>query len=168
MSRPSPAGSPELLVFLRHGAFEVGPSDPPLSTGGWEMAARAAAWVAALDWAPTKLWHTPTQRTTETAMAIVRRMPHLQCGVLPDSPANVEEWADLLRKLRGPRRFGDPTLPRAPMPPTILVGHHPTLGLLLDLWGPSPIPVDRFAFAAGLFLVADGGRWQIVDVHPGG
>ena len=50
----------------------------------------------------------------------------------------------------------------------LMVGHHPTQHLLLDAYGPPPVPVPRHHFATALLLVsAPQLSWVFVDVWPG-
>ena len=131
------------VVFARHGEQQRGELDPALTSAGHRMAQETGEWLAGHGVLPDHCLVTPTTRTRETAKILLQHLPHVRRQEVPSLPESLSEWRALVDAW-GPR-IGDHGV-------LLLVGHHPSLGLLLDAFGPPPEPVPRGNFAACLVL----------------
>lgn len=147
------------VVFTRHGAPMSLGSDPSLSDAGVEMVADLSTWLVDNGIVADHCLLTGTRRTRETADELLRPMPHVRKQVVPSLPETPEAWEQLVRYWE-PRIGSHGVL--------FLVGHHPTVELLLSLHGPPAAPVQRGAYA--VCLVLDRiftGSWVITGAWPG-
>jgi phosphohistidine phosphatase SixA len=151
------------IVFVRHGERRKGESDPALTSAGRRMARETALWLRDHGVSPAHVVSTPTTRTRETADELSLVFADAARHDRPESPEHRDDWDRLLD-----------VLARAPgLDRTVcLVGHHPTVDLLLREYGPAPVAVPRHHFASALVLDpraagrrADG--WSIRFAWPG-
>ncbi len=152
------------LVFVRHGAPRKGESDPGLTSAGRRMAFETGRWLRdevllPLSLEPLFIRHTPTQRTRETAEELALSFDGVRLSEGSVSPELIEDWQSLVDRLG----VGVPRGRAA-----VLVGHHPTVGLLLDHYGPPPVNVPRRNLAVAMVLSRlDGTGWRIHAAWPG-
>jgi phosphohistidine phosphatase SixA len=146
------------IVFIRHGERRRGESDPALTSAGRRMARETAEWLEAQGVRPAHVLNTPTQRTRETAEELCLVFPNATSSERPESPEVGVDWEQLVDVLEA-----DPGAEA----PIVLVGHHPTVDLLLRAFGPAPAAVPRQNFASALVLDRTGGGWKIAAAWPG-
>lgn len=147
------------VVFVRHGERRAAELDPPLTSAGHKMVAETARWLAAHQIVPDLCLLTATTRTRQTAAGLLDHHGAVRRFEVPSLPETLGEWRDLVQSWQP--RLGDHGV-------LLLVGHHPTLGLLLEAFGPPPEAVPPGNVAAG--LVVDRlftGRWAISAAWPG-
>jgi phosphohistidine phosphatase SixA len=151
------------IIFVRHGERRRGERDPELTSAGRRMARETGQWIQ--DWARdagatvSKLVHTPTARTRQTADEIMLVLGPVPVTVHPAEPYDVTAWQRLTGSLQGPTDTGETML---------LVGHHPTVDFLLRAYGPAPVTVPLHHLASALVLESpDGGAWTIAAAWPG-
>ena len=141
-----------MLIILRHAEPRRGESDPELTSAGHRMAREAGGWVAGLlpEGATTRVFHTPTHRTRQTAEALLEWLgDRARLSTIDDLPESFPDLDMLADRLCGAR----PGLPVPALPPTVLVGHHTTLvALARELPAGGPRPNAR-NYTAGLALV---------------
>ena len=144
------------LAFTRHGERRRGESDPALTSAGHRMAREAALWLQGQGFSPARIVATPTLRTEQTADEWALVFPDAARVVRDEAPDTPAAWAALWRALSA-----DPQ-------PTALVGHHPTLDLLLRSFGPPPVPVSVRHFCSTLRLEgAAPDQLRIAAAWPG-
>ena len=146
------------IVFIRHGERRRGESDPALTSAGRRMARETALWLASLGVQPAHVLCTPTQRTRETADELCLVFPDAARAERPESPEVAVDWDQLVETLAVAPGLADPL---------VLVGHHPTVDLLLRAHGPAPVPVPRPNFASALVLDRTATGWTIAAAWPG-
>lgn len=150
------------IVFVRHGERRKGESDPALTSAGRRMARETALWLEDRGAAPARIVTTPTTRTRETAEELALVFSRAAVLERPESPEHRDDWDRLLDLLAR-----EPGLDRT----LCLVGHHPTVDLLLREFGPAPVPVPRHHFASALILgpvtPRRAGPWTIHSAWPG-
>jgi phosphohistidine phosphatase SixA len=146
------------IVFIRHGERRRGESDPALTSAGRRMARETALWLQDQGVRPAWLISTPTTRTRETAEELALVFPDAARAERPESPEVSVDWEQLTEQLAD-----DPGLDA----PVVLVGHHPTVELLLDLVGPPPVPVPIRNFCSALVLDRAATGWTIAAAWPG-
>lgn len=147
------------LAFLRHGQPRRGETDPSLTSAGRRMAFETGGWLLTHGLRPSAIVHTATARTTQTAEEVGHHWPETARTLGEVSPELPGDWERLTDELI--THWGD-------MATLVLVGHHPTVGLLLDLYGPPPVPVPRRNLA--IALVLDGNPsagWRLTLAWPG-
>jgi phosphohistidine phosphatase SixA len=146
------------IVFVRHGERQAGESDPELTSFGFRMVEEVAAWMLALEFSPQLALTTPTRRTHQTVSTILAHFPDTLLEEIPESPELETDWEVCTEKLSKRNKPPDSVL---------MVGHHPTLEMLLQNYGPPPMVVSRHHFAVGLLLQQSESRWSIVRAWPG-
>lgn len=145
-------------VFIRHGERRKGESDPSLTSQGRRMAREAALWLEAQGVVPVAIVSTPTARTRETAEELALVFPDAVHTERSESPEVPVDW-DLLTE-----QLVATTLPDGPL---VLVGHHPTVDLLLRSYGPPPVPVPVHHYCSVLVLDHSRTGWSISAAWPG-
>ena len=144
------------IAFIRHGEPRRSESDPGLTSAGRRMAMEAGQWLASQGLTPTSIQCTPTQRTRDTAEELSLVFSGLEVRERDGEPHDLSDWRRLVAPLRR-----TPGL-------HVLVGHHPTLALLLRAFGPPPEPVPVHHYAAALLLLpAEEPAWRIHAAWPG-
>lgn len=146
------------IVFIRHGERRKGESDPALTSAGRRMARETAQWLEGQGVRPAHVVSTPTQRTRETADELCLMFPEASQTERPESPEVAPDWEQLADVLA--------TDPGAAAP-IALVGHHPTVDLLLRSFGPAPSAMPRQNFASALVLDRTPAGWTIAAAWPG-
>ena len=147
------------LVFVRHGAPRRGETDPGLTSAGRRMAFETGGWLATQQLAPQLIWHTPTRRTQQTAEELALSFQGVALSAGAVSPEVDRDWERLEERLNTELMEGSVG---------VLVGHHPTVELLLGRFGPPPVPVPLRNLAVALVLVrVPGGTWSIQAAWPG-
>ncbi|MCK6502571.1 histidine phosphatase family protein [Myxococcota bacterium] len=147
------------VVFVRHGQQRAGELDGGLTSAGHRMVGETAQWLAAHQVVPDLCLHTPTTRTRQTADGLLEGHAGVRRMEVSSQPETLAEWLDLVRAWQP--RLGDHGV-------LLLVGHHPTLGLLLHAFGPPPEPVPTGNLAAALVLDrVFTGSWVISAAWPG-
>lgn len=126
------------LALLRHATAEA----PDADDFGRRLTRRGVRELDALldvlvasGWAPGVILHSPTQRTTETALAVHRRFATVP---IEPCPPLLDGGLDAIFRAVAPR------------PDPLLVGHEPTLGrVCARLLGapPQATPLERAGFA---------------------
>jgi len=123
------------------------------------MAFETGDWLLASGLRPSAIVHTATARTSQTAEELGHHWtdtPRIQGDVSPELP---RDWERLTEELGV--RWGDTAT-------LVLVGHHPTVGLILDLHGPPPVPVPRRNLAVALVLEGTpSAGWRLSLAWPG-
>ena len=146
------------IVFVRHGEKRRGESDPELTSWGRRMSTETARWIQRQGLTPTLLWHTPTARTRQTAeeIRLVFSAPaaHQEAGL----PELIEDWERLVETLEA-QQSADAVV--------VLVGHHPTMDMLVRELGPPPVAVPRGNFASAVVLQPGASGWQCTASWPG-
>ena len=145
-------------VFIRHGEPRKGESDPSLTSPGRRMAREAALWLEGQGVVPVAIVNTPTARTRETAEELALVFPDAVGAERPESPEVPVDW-DLLAD-----QLAATALPEGPL---VLVGHHPTVDLLLRSYGPPPVPVPVRHYCSVLVLDNSRTGWSISAAWPG-
>ncbi|MBO87472.1 MAG: hypothetical protein CL927_19155 [Deltaproteobacteria bacterium] len=158
-----------MLVILRHAEPRRTENDPELTSFGHRTALEAGAWVAEQVplTASVRVLHTPTNRTRQTAAAVVQclgnRAQATKIVSLPETVADLDTFAD--RLMARNRECPSPRLP-----PVVLVGHHTTLvGLAREL-GLEPSALEPNNHTAGIALERDAataGGWRIFALRTG-
>ena len=144
------------IAFIRHGERRRNESDPALTSAGRRMASEAARWLQRQGFVPTTVVSTPTRRTRQTAEELCLVFPAAQLIEHPAEPEGEAAWEALLSEL---------PLDRGPL---VLVGHHPTVEMLLHAFGPPPVAIPPHHFASALLLEpAPGPGWRIRAAWPG-
>jgi phosphohistidine phosphatase SixA len=146
------------IVFIRHGERRKGEHDPALTSAGRRMARETAEWLEAQGVCPAHVLNTPTQRTRETAEEICLVFQAAARAERPESPEVDLDWEQLIEALES-----DP----GAAAPIALVGHHPTVDLLLRRFGPAPATIPRQNFASALVLDSTATGWTIAEAWPG-
>lgn len=155
---PASVRGPMRIIFIRHGERRKGETDPALTSAGHRMAREAALWMRDQGIQPTRILHTPTRRTRQTADEIGLVFPAAERSERPESPEVEVDWNQLVAALEG--QAGAEA-------PLALVGHHPTIDLLLRAFGPAPTPVPRQNFASVLVVDRTARGWTIAAAWPG-
>ena len=147
------------IVFVRHGERRKGEADPELTSFGFRMVEETGAWLRELDFSPDLTQHTPTLRTEQTADTLLHHLTTGARETMEEAPELEADWM----------RWTEALQSRSPAPESVLlVGHHPTLEMLLQSYGPAPAAVSRHHFAVGLLLEpTDQGSWTITQAWPG-
>lgn len=146
------------VVFVRHGERRRNESDPELTSAGRRMVAETGGWLAGRGFAPTLILTTPTVRTRQTVEELALILPAAPVELVPELPETAAAWEPFVNPLRA--RLGEGA-------GLLLVGHHPTLHLLADRFGPLPAPLPRHHFAAALVLEPLPSGWACTAVWPG-
>lgn len=147
------------VVFVRHGQQRAGELDGALTSAGHEMVAEAARWLAAHQILPDLCLHTATTRTRQTAAGLLEGIGGVRSLEVPSLPESLSEWRSLIQDWQA--RLGDHGV-------LLLVGHHPSLDMLLQAFGPAPEPVHPGNLAATLVLDRlFTGAWAISAAWPG-
>lgn len=147
------------VIFVRHGEKRANERDPELTIAGREMVSETGAWLAARGLAPGLFVLTPTRRTRQTLAELLVHLPAAPALERPELPETPEDWEVFTSRL---------ARALAPGGTVLMVGHHPTQHLLLDAFGPPPVPVPRHHFATALVLeLAPPRSWSFIDVWPG-
>ena len=147
------------VLFVRHGERRKGEADPELTSFGFRMVEETATWLHTFGLMPDLVQHTPTRRTEQTTDTLIARLPTTARETIPEAPELTLEWEQWIAELQS-----------RPSPPdtVLLVGHHPTLEMLLQSYGPAPAAVSRHHFAVGLLLESgDNESWTITHAWPG-
>ena len=145
-------------VFIRHGERRKGESDPALTSAGRRMAREAALWLADQRITPGSIVTTPTTRTRETAEELALVFPDARRLERPESPEVPLDWDQLTDSLSATLDMSHPV---------VLVGHHPTVELLLRSYGPAPEPVTLQHYCSVLVLDHADSDWSISAAWPG-
>jgi len=146
------------VAFVRHGERRRAEMDPELTSYGFRMVEETAQWLQSIDFRPDLVLCTPTVRTEQTADTILTHYPSSCRERIANAPELQEDWGRWIEELSQ----------RNPRPESVLlVGHHPTLEMLLKCYGPTPVVVSRHHFAVGLLLVPGSKGWNISQAWPG-
>ena len=146
------------IVFVRHGERRKGESDPELTSWGRRMSTETGHWLQDQGLQPDLVWVTPTMRTRQTAeeirLVFSAPIPTREAGL----PELMEDWDALEDALSA-------ALPEGGV--ALLVGHHPTMDMIKQEFGPLPVNVPRGNFAAAAVLESADGRWTCTAAWPG-
>ena len=147
------------IIFVRHGEKRKGETDPELTSFGFRMVEETASWLRELCLSPSLVQYTPTRRTAQTTETLLAHLSPEVVETIPDAPELQPDWERWVEALEN-----QPD----PCDCVLLVGHHPTLEMLLQGYGPAPVAVSRHHFAVGLLLErGEGGSWTITQAWPG-
>ncbi len=123
------------------------------------MAAESANWIFQQGGRPDLILTTDTARTRQTADEVCAVFPQAPCRTRLDVPELEPDWDRLMEDL-------EIEIGRAGT--AILVGHQPTLWMLLSSHGPAPVPIPRASYATVLTLqISRPGPTRITAAWPG-
>jgi phosphohistidine phosphatase SixA len=146
------------IAFVRHGERRKSEVDPELTSYGIRMVEETAQWLDSIGFRPDLSLCTTTVRTEQTADTILSRIPSPSRERIANAPELQDDWERWIEELSQ----------RDPCPDSVLlVGHHPTLEMLLRCYGPTPVVVSRHHFAVGLLLAPGSNGWSITQAWPG-
>lgn len=138
------------LALLRHATAEPGLGadfDRRLTRGGERELDALLDVLVASGWAPGLILHSPTVRTTETALAVHARFPTVP---LEPTVALLEGYVEpIFRAVAG-------------RPDPLLVGHEPTMGRLCARLVGAPLMTMPFERAGFALLEVD----RLPSTHP--
>jgi phosphohistidine phosphatase SixA len=123
------------------------------------MVEETATWLHTIGLLPDLVQHTSTRRTEQTADTLIARLPQTSREIIREAPELKRDWEQWSKELQD-----------RPSPPetVLLVGHHPTVEMILQTYGPAPTAVSRHHFAVGLLLESgENGTWTITHAWPG-
>ena len=122
------------------------------------MSTETGNWIKAQGLTPSLIWMTPTMRTRQTAEEILlvfsAPIPIQEAGV----PELLEDWEPLVTSLEA-------EVPKEGV--VLLVGHHPTMDMIKQEFGPLPVNVPRGNFAAAVVMEAGLSGWRCTTAWPG-
>jgi phosphohistidine phosphatase SixA len=135
------------LFFLRHGAKRKNEIDPNLTSRGKKMAFSAGQWVKTLLQSKPVVITTPTVRTEQSAKEI--------CLVLQEELTILKQtipsdWNSFERYVIGIYEQSHTTS-------IILVGHHPTMEMLISKFN---LPIPPQNFSSGVLLEKQHKSWK--------
>ena len=146
------------IAYVRHGERRKGEVDPELTSYGFRMVEESAQWLKSIGFEPGLAQATQTTRTRQTVETILAHFPDTVLETILDAPEIEVDWDQWTEDLANRPRRPDSVL---------LVGHHPTLEMLLESFGPAPVVVSRHHFAVVLLLVQESKGWRITQAWPG-
>ena len=147
------------IAFVRHGERRKNETDPELTSYGFRMVEETGQWLLDFGFTPDLALSTPTIRTQQTAATILSRFPTVSIERIEHAPETKVEWERWTQSIKD----------RNPIPNNVLlIGHHPTMEMLIQYYGPAPVVVTRHQFAVGLILqTAPETDWVMTHAWPG-
>lgn len=150
------------IVYVRHGERSHIGKDDPLTENGRAMALSTGQWLKEKGLVPSRVIHTGTRRTLETAEQLLLGLG-IQVGSvtlfdnkgLPSNEGALEALLEAQVKLA---HSGNDV---------ILVGHHPTQNLVQSKFGGARFSVPSANRAAAFILEKVDGSWRVTAAHPG-
>jgi len=147
------------IAFVRHGERRKNETDPELTSFGFRMVEETSQWLSDFGFIPDLALSTPTIRTQQTATTLLGRFPHVSIERIEHAPETQAEWERWTQSLKNHHSAPNNVL---------LVGHHPTMEMLIQCYGPAPVVVSRHQFAVGLILqTAPETSWVLTHAWPG-
>ena len=147
------------IAFVRHGERRKGETDPELTSFGFRMVEETAKWLQSTGFSPDLVQTTQTRRTEQTTQTLTVQFPDLARESIANAPEHQEDWETWTEEISNRD---------SPPDSVLLVGHHPTLEMLLQAYGPAPAVVSRHHFAVGLVLESETPtHWTITHAWPG-
>ena len=108
---------------------------------------------------PDLVLSTPTNRTQQTAASILERFRPISIEPIEHAPETQVDWKRWTQSLQIRNQVPNNVL---------LIGHHPTMEMLIQCYGPAPAVVSRHQFAVGLILqTAPETDWVMTHAWPG-
>ena len=146
------------VAFVRHGERRKGEADPELTSFGVRMVSETGAWLRQQQFIPTIVQTTNTKRTQQTTDLLIHDLSNITQETIEDAPELQRDWERWWETLDRGKEDAD----------ILLVGHHPTMEMLLQCYGPAPCSFSKRNFAVALILQtnADGG-YTITHAWPG-
>ena len=146
------------IAFVRHGERRKNEIDPELTSFGFRMVEETGQWLLDMSSLPISYCRHHQSHTANCSQHLgtfstdFYRTDRACSG----NPGRLEALDAVSTN-------------RNPVPNNVLlVGHHPTMEMLIQCYGPAPVVVSRHQFAVGLILqTAPETSWVLTHAWPG-